>query len=27
MNTRIPYLVALSGKTLKQISEETGIAY
>ncbi|MFD3030160.1 XRE family transcriptional regulator, partial [Streptococcus agalactiae] len=21
MNTRIPYLVALSGKTLKQISE------
>lgn len=26
-NTRIPYLVALSGKTLKQISEETGIAY
>ncbi|HEO4383925.1 TPA: XRE family transcriptional regulator, partial [Streptococcus agalactiae] len=23
MNTRIPYLVALSGKTLKQISEET----
>ena len=27
MNTRIPYLVALSGKTLKKISEETGIAY
>lgn len=27
MNTRIPYLVTLSGKTLKQISEETGIAY
>lgn len=27
MNTNIPYLVALSGKTLKKISEETGIAY
>lgn len=27
MNTRIPYLVALSGKTLKKISKETGIAY
>ena len=27
MNTRIPYLVALSGKTLKKVSKETGIAY